>query len=192
MDSRALDHADKALSKAHRAFERLRTSTALDEAEDAWGDFLAAANIFYVKLKEGARGTPSWDWFRKKLDERRDDELLCYIHHARNAHQHRLESITKRKPQITSYFAADPRKPVILYDIRAGAGVTHIGGGANVSIRKSPGGLKLQDVIDKGVTYSVPTLHRGQPLPNDSPLTAAHLTLPYLGDMLSEAHSLRR
>ena len=68
----------------------------LDEADDAWGEFLTHANRVYTKLRAACHGQGvDWMWWKKQINERRDDPLLCYIHHARNCDTHRLEPMTE-------------------------------------------------------------------------------------------------
>ncbi|MFL6725177.1 MAG: hypothetical protein ACJ8FS_01530 [Sphingomicrobium sp.] len=79
-----------------------------DDVADAWADFLAHANKVYAKLRAACHGQPlDWMWWKKKMDERRDDPLLAYIHHARNCDTHRLEDTTRE-------MRSDIQRPILL------------------------------------------------------------------------------
>lgn len=88
--------ASRELKRALRARDRFVVTKDREESEDAWDAFLTHAGRVYEKLKAACYGHPrDSSWWRKKLDERRDDELLVYIHKARNSETHRLEEATK-------------------------------------------------------------------------------------------------
>ncbi len=84
--------ARREMTRATRAIRRLTHADSLEDAEDAWVDFLNHANRIYLKLRAACHGQGvDWMWWKKKMDERRDDALLCYVHHARNTDTHRLD-----------------------------------------------------------------------------------------------------
>jgi hypothetical protein len=171
MDARALAAAHRAANRAFEAAKRLQDAETLDEQIDAWEDHLMHAARVYEKLKAGARGNQkSWAWFGKKQDERNDDELLCYMHHARNADYHRLEDVTHKEPGPR--FAGKMRGERIDVEI--------------------PGKLKLVPVTDKQIEYQPPKMFKGRGLQNDYAYFAAFLMVIHLREMVAEAHSLRR
>jgi hypothetical protein len=62
----------------------------------AWIDFLYAFNGVYQKLQKGSLlNGKSKAWFGRIKHMRDSDELLSYLHQARNAEEHGLEAITK-------------------------------------------------------------------------------------------------
>src|SRR4051794_1216811 len=60
-----------------------------------WAEFLLAVSGIYSMLKAGAKGN-GWSgaWVARKLQERHDDPLLSYLHHARDAEEHGIEAVT--------------------------------------------------------------------------------------------------
>lgn len=94
MDNLAIEQAKARLSKAERALEALRAAARIEEAEEAWTDFLLAASTIYAKLEQGAKGYgKSQGWFGRKKKERKDDPLLRYLHFARNSDEHGIERV---------------------------------------------------------------------------------------------------
>lgn len=86
--------AARELKRAIRAHRRIAVATTVEEAEDAWVDFLGHAHKIYNKLKAATYGHPrDYGWYGKKLDERSADPLLLYVHKARNCDTHRLEPL---------------------------------------------------------------------------------------------------
>jgi hypothetical protein len=65
--------------------------------ETLWENFLIAANGIYSKLERGAKTNgKSKAWYGRKKHERKNDPLLSYLHHARNAAEHGIQRITSR------------------------------------------------------------------------------------------------
>jgi hypothetical protein len=171
MDSRALGAAHRAADRAFEAAKKLQDAQSIDDAIDAWEDHLMQAGRVYEKLRAGARGhAESWKWFLKKQDQRRDDELLSYMHHARNADYHRLEDVTYQE------------SPFRFSGLRDGKTF-------EVNI---PGKLKLVPVTDKGIEYQPPKNFKGRGLKNDTAQFAALLMVIHLREIVAEAHALRR
>lgn len=88
--------ATRELKRALRATKQfVEAGDDFESAEDAYDTFLTHAGRVYEKLRAACHGHPlDWRWWKKKMDERRDDELLVYVHKARNAETHRLENST--------------------------------------------------------------------------------------------------
>jgi len=87
--------AQRELKRALRARDHFVMATDPEAMEDAWDTFLTHAGRVYEKLRAACHGQLDWPWWRKQMDRRRDDELLLYIHKARNSETHRLESATQ-------------------------------------------------------------------------------------------------
>lgn len=196
-----LQHARKALVKCERALQQIRSPDS--DVADAWEDFLQAAAKVYEKLKAAAQGdAKSWAWFGKRLDERRDDDLLAYIHHARNAEFHGIADIVSQSAGITAIsFENSPNDSVSIEHMVFRDGVMSIKlgeGEAPPVVRVQPPYIKLEGVWDRipGTKerkfYPAPKAHLGRGLQTDSAAEIAELALSYLSAMVEEAESLRR
>src|SRR6516165_1236564 len=101
MKAIGLDSARERLRRAHSAFERLERATTNKDRETAWSDFLLASHAVYSKLEQGSKGCgKSQAWFGRKKHERKNDELLRYIHHARNIDDHGIMGTTLAGAEI--------------------------------------------------------------------------------------------
>jgi len=145
----------------------------LDDAEDAWAEFLTHASNIYSKLRAACYGHPrDWGWYGKKLDERSRDPLLLYVHKARNTATHRLEDITVQ--------------------VKAGRQRTVAVGIGWVNVR-FPNHVRPLPVTDEnGNIYDVPTTHRGFTFGYCEVGVMSHITNKYFQDLIKEAFSRLR
>jgi hypothetical protein len=96
MDLNALEQAGIRLGRAQVALADLRAAENFRDAEEAWTDFLSAANTFFAKLEQGAKANGrSGAWFGRKVKQRKDDPVLRYIKAARNSNEHGIERVTE-------------------------------------------------------------------------------------------------
>lgn len=164
--------ASREVRRSARAHRRIALAETLEEAEDAWIDFLTHAGKVYTKLRAACHGQPlDWSWWKKKMDERRDDLLLAYVHHARNCDTHRLEPMTAQIPDGQH-----------LFDVSGMEKVQHRG----------PAHLRPLPVTDKGVTYDPPIRHKNIGLAYADVGMIAFLAGLYLQELVSEAESRPR
>src|ERR1700722_15573764 len=99
MNKSAVLQAKQRLIKLEKSLAGLRAAGTTEDAEEAWTDFLLAASTIYSKLEQGAKGYRiSEPWFGRKKKERRDDQLLRYLHFARNSAEHGIERVTATSP----------------------------------------------------------------------------------------------
>jgi hypothetical protein len=108
-------------------------------------------------------------WWRKIMDERREDPLLAYVHHARNADTHCLEETAEWVPDDA----------FTIHDERLG----------ELPIGQH---LRALPVTDKGVVYHPPTEHFGRPFGYPLADTIAAVAAAYLEEVLREATSRLR
>lgn len=161
--------AAREIRRCTYAVRRLTTAPSLDVADEAWVDFLSHANRVYTKLRAASHGQGvDWMWWKRQMDERRDDQLLSYIHHARNCDTHRLEPMTEH--------------------IDAGEGLTNIPGIGQVYYG-SAAHLRPLPVTDKRETYDPPSVHRGTEIAGADCGRIASLASEYLYALVSEAAS---
>ena len=138
------------IAAAREAFERTRNEAAkcvTGEGHTAlaahWSSFLVRANRVFTKLKQGAKSGPASRWWQDVEHIRKDDELLRYILHARNADEHGIKRIA---PSI-------PATPI---------GISFGPFGARRVMK--PECTVMVPVWDRGKRYDPPTTHLAQPL----------------------------
>lgn len=198
MQGQSIKAAEKALRRARVAAFQLERAKTHDEAEDAWDDFLVQAAKVYEKLKAGTAGDPrSVQWFAKYRKERSDDPLLHYLQHARNADQHRADSLTDRAPEgIELRFDTPDGMPsggfIQAYTEYSDGRIefefepAYDDGGRPVLAPTSP--LTPKSVLDRhGGVHNAPTQHLGETPVANTARDLATLAVTYLDAMVSDA-----
>lgn len=97
MNRKSLNSAIYALSLARLALEDYEAAANLSRQRKAWWEFLLASAAIYEKLKRGAKdsGGATQGWWGRAVRERKDDELLSYIHHARDCAYHGIDEVAE-------------------------------------------------------------------------------------------------
>jgi hypothetical protein len=117
MDQRALIKAQRRLSVAQKAIERLPETADFDAFSEQWYIFLHAAKGVYITIEQGAKASAqSRQWFGRKNNERKSDPLLRYISEARNDDEHGIAEPVARAPSVRTFGAMVPGASTILTD----------------------------------------------------------------------------
>lgn len=198
----AVAKAKDRLASAKARLSDLESSKDYDSARRHWYDFLLSSNAIFSVLEQGAKGIGQSDaWFSGKKRERKTDELLCYLHHARNADEHNIPSVTELDRQKLVLVEGD--KPVAAIEDVTDTGnrgefrgVYRKLGTEEPNLRKVtnihvyPDRAKLIRVTDRGVGYDPPSSHLGSPLDDNGPNAVARLMVQYVERLVSEAEAL--
>src|SRR5262249_19142107 len=144
----------------------------LDELAWAWSGFLTDAQRVFLKLREATRAGPSNRWSEILQRTRDQDELLRYVHQARHADEHGLESAQKQNGEL-NITAGDG--PAHIHTITAipGKGVSIEYRGERPVVTWTPERVVLLPVRNRGVVYPVPTQHLRQRLPDATAMSIA-------------------
>jgi hypothetical protein len=189
MDKKAIEAARQVLAKAKGHFASMLAAKSYAEFQGPWSDFLLAANRVYTKLEQGAKTDgKSVGWFGRMKHERRNDSLLRYIHHARNADEHGIEPITEHQRGGLEIKTGGQLHVKALTIDGGQIALEYTGDDPNISI--VPDRAKLISVVDHGDTYPPPTSHKGTNLKDQSPAAVAQLSIAYLQVMIDEATKL--
>lgn len=196
MNPRAIDQAQLRLARLVLAEEALCLAKTYEALESAWVDFLTAASTIYSKLEQGAKGFgPSEAWYGRKKNERRTDELLRYIHHARNSEEHGIDDVTQRWDE---HRYLTPNGDVFGINVPHGEAITdlHFVGadGERIEMNGVINPLiKLVEVHDWRYrdSFAPPKTHLGENLPEViDPAYIASLARQYLIAIIDEAKTL--
>lgn len=192
MKAAAVQQAKARLERARLAILLMEASKGYHGFEAAWIDFLLAASGVYSKLEQGAKGHgKSNGWFGRKKAERKRDQLLHYLHQARNAAEHGIKPTTRDSP-IEMQVGDAPAWHDIDFMRKPGARLS-MDLGDEVRRLRFRGGPALDDAVDSrfGNVFPPPRNHLGTALGDDlHPLEVARLGLAYLTKMLEEAQGL--
>jgi hypothetical protein len=184
VDRAAIKSARIQFERAAQNIDELATEKNLAEIERHWAAFLVNAGRVFTKLEQASKASPKGKtWWSGKIRERRSDELLLYIWHARNADEHGIRRVTEQ--YISEVKAASPIPEEFEAANREAAkrGLPYaVLGAFDITMR-----VKLVDVIDRGVRYAVPATFRGNPISNPHPNNVGLLALSYLDGLIREA-----
>lgn len=194
MDPQAIVKATERLEHARAAVVSMKNAKTLGESRKAWIEFLIAANAIYSKLEQGAKVSgASQAWYGRKKHERRKDELLCYIHHARHSEEHTIQESANWQNLEAEVIEGDG------YTIKhkeKGKAVlqAHGKGGVKPVMRVYLPGLRMRAAKDARYNdvFNPPTKHLGKKFTSVRPVVAAETALPYLASLIAEAAKLTK
>lgn len=194
MRKAAIEKAKDRLESAKARLKDLETSKDYASARRHWYDFLFSSNAVFSILEQGAKGfDKSENWLGKKRHERKNDPLLSYLHHARNADEHGIPSVTELDRQKIVF--VENGKPIAALEGIVG----NTGRFQSLSDDKSPNfskvtelriypdRAKLIEVSDRGVAYAPPSTHLGSAIDENGPIAVAGLMVRYIESMIDEA-----
>ncbi|MDB5616218.1 hypothetical protein [Tardiphaga sp.] len=175
MDRALLQRAQTVFDRADQCLVDLGATKHLDEIEMHWAYFLVNFERIFHRIAAAAGG-PGDAWYGRVATFRKTDPLLKYLLHARNADEHGIADVTQQKPEQIREVGVTPISPNDATELTVHFDVVdpHVA---------------LTDVIDRSVSYSVPTTFRGGAIATAHPLNVGLLALSYAAEVLSEAWS---
>lgn len=196
MKRAAFEKATDRVTSAKARLGDLEKSKSYRDARRCWYEFLISSNAVFSILEQGAKGDGKSEyWFGKKRRERKDDKLLRYMHHARNAEEHNTPSVTD----------VDRQKMVMVANGQPVAAIEDMVGNQGkfrqlsddapdmtkvTELRIYPERAKLIRVRDRGVDYDPPDEHLGTAIDDGTPIEVARLMTRYIEQMLIEVNGL--
>jgi hypothetical protein len=176
------------LRAAKKALEEMRAAKDLEEFAVAWRSFLDQLEKVWVKVERECQPFRNrcqpWQGVAPSL--RRKDELLRYLHQARNADHHSIQPTTQEiiaELQLT----IPPLGAVQIHFDKEKLTLT-INGECHSLVTRGPRYLLLP-VTNQGMTFAPPTEHLGQKLPlNDAVLVAA-MGLAFYEDYVAQVEA---
>lgn len=188
----AIDKARKRLSMAAVNLASLKRAKNFEEFEPVWYHFLVSANAVDMILYENSKGSREKPWYGRKVNIRRTDPLLSYMHAARNADEHGVEPVVQHQDGFLAFGIAG--EAVHIGSIRTGPdgsleAIIHPVNGKYPTVVNQPPYPKLVTVVDNrfGDRFDPPTEHLGKPLIDRTPVAVATIWLAYLEGLVSEA-----
>lgn len=192
MDKDGLAQAQERLAKLRITAAIVTSDATMNERESAWLDFIQCHGTIYSKLQQASKADPkSKRWFEGKQAERKSDELLRYLHHARNAAEH---TIIRSSSQVDFSIEGRVGKEVGP-GIGLGIGFDHLGRPYGIAQGLEDVQVHQLEVMvlaarDRGVNYPPPSKHLGKQVAHDTARAVAALALEHAEGMLREAETL--
>lgn len=186
MDSEGIDQVKERLSRLRSAAAVVASSAPLQEQESAWLDFLSYHGTLYSKLEQAAKASAAAKkWFEGKKAERKSDELLRYLHHARNVGEHTIRKASgKAVFAVSGTLGKGDAMLGISFD-QNGKPHGHGAGVGNMTVHQNE--VLLLAAVDRGVTYPPPKAHRGKNIGGDTAREVVQLALAHADNMVDEA-----
>lgn len=174
--------AKHALKAAETALEELRLAIPNDVDLDlviekkiaSWQHFLVHTSRIYNKLSASSRDSIAKGWFDREMHLRKQDDLLSYLLHARNALEHGIDI-----NELVKVFS-EPLK--IKVKITGQENPLQLNFGRPVWLLAKP-------VKDRGVVYEVPKFHMDKSLEQSTLQYLAEMALPHFERLVSEAEN---
>jgi hypothetical protein len=187
MDARFIKRAAERLESAREALRVMEGSPSWSRFRMAWWDFVLAANAIFSTLQQGAKANgKSSAWYGRVKHMRDNDELLSYLHHARNSEEHGLGSART----FAQLIPADKRSKVKMNPETGDIHVTVPSRKGMIGKLIGPG-TGLIPVTDtrnpQHKTFYPPKMHLEKPIADQTPIGVARLALSYLEALLVEA-----
>lgn len=189
MKQLGVEAAKARLKRLQECISDLETVRTIEDTRTAWAHFLIAANGVYSKLEQAAKGnSQSEQWFARKNAERKNDELMQYLHQARNAEEHSIEgSDAAHAP----YATAENQWTHVVKNGMDGEGiVATVEAGKKLALKMNGAGMHLLPVKNRGRVYDVPKSHLGVTFTKNTVGEIARLTENYLANLIIEAEGL--
>jgi hypothetical protein len=189
------------LRKAERALGQCKKAVSFADFSSNWTDFLVHTGGVLNLIQAGAEQTPQgrqWHGGIKRFG--RSDELISYLHQARNSVEHSVADSLAMKPQVVTIgYKQD----------FVGGGILKIdeeffrnpnaaldgwvdSEGKPLVVTNTPSGphpLEVHDERFKKAFYP-PSEHLGKPLLDRSPLSIGAHYIDYLRSLIKEAEAL--
>jgi hypothetical protein len=171
-----LDWANEALAEMHAAKDLVRY-------EKAWIDYLHYLDRAWKKLKDFSNVYKTGQKFVSNVGMlRKNDELLRYLKHARNSHEHSIREVVAVEAAKTT-ITGGAGGGTIQRGVIHGTGKTGGLDSFNVDIKFHPEHLVVIPVTSCNNTYAVPTEHLGKSIATQLPHELARMGVNFYQDI---------
>jgi hypothetical protein len=193
MNEKALEAAKEKLQHAREKVSAMTAATDIRILARLWEEFLTLQQQVFLRLSKAFERGHSKSWSDAVINEKRSDDMLRYVMHARNADEHGINSISEAN---MGKVTINPRQGMTLsvnrmvVDTRGPTPIIAMDPetAANATITFIPASVKVLPVRDRGVDYNPPTSHLGDPIIS-SPISIAEMTISYLEKKIHEGET---
>lgn len=178
------------LEKAKSYLNSMRSAKSLEEFEEYWKSYLSRLERVWNKFLAAYKNHPKWHgWGGKHIKVKKDDPLLSYLTNARGADEHTIAEITEKSSGSMTINPAfgrvwNPER------IEINRGVVKIDSAEPYKITFTPAKIRLLPVINRGVTFPVPTSHLENPVDPNNIIAIAELGIAYYNKVLEDSKSV--
>ncbi len=183
-----LTAARNELRQAAEALGKLRAAPDLQTLDSYWIKFLHDIERCWNKVRAEMKHNTKWQGWTERghIERLRDnDPLLSYLRSARGAHEHGIEAITARQLGGWALRSLTNYTHIERLEVSNGQ-ITQLKTNSPMELLIQPAQLKLVPVVNRGITYPVPTMHQGQPLDSAEPAAIAAVGLAFYSATLDQ------
>jgi hypothetical protein len=167
-----LQHSNKPqeeLGLARALVEDMRRARSLEELEGFWKRYLQHLDRVWNKAEAHYSKSPKWSgWHGKYAKARKQDQLLKYLMQSRNSDEHSIDEITEKMPGFMAINGTGPGNRLhIERMVIAGGRMTEFKASTPFLIKQAASKVRLLPVENRGVIYSPPREHLGDPIGTD-------------------------
>jgi hypothetical protein len=178
------------LSASSKKANSVKFARSLEESKEVWSEYLTEHQRCLNRLGNAMETVEERGWFERLTAERRNDPLLKYIEQARHADEHGRQEIAEMSPGGLGIGVGGGSVFIEQLEIRGGKLVQLRGWqgrpGSPIKVEALTARLELKPVVNRGMTFVVPTEHLGQALKGLTPALAAELGVQFLERKISE------
>jgi hypothetical protein len=179
--------ARKELRRANDALVALKAAASLETLDACWLNIIRYLERCWNKTNAELKRNSKWQGrpARGQIErQRKQDPLLAYLCNARGADEHGIADITAKEPGA---FGIGPAAGNNLYierlTIKNGR-ITELRSPDRLRIVIQPAKFALAPVVNRGVTYHVPTSHEGNELVDNDPISIATAGIAFYSRIL--------
>jgi hypothetical protein len=199
LEPNAFERAQEHLRSAKQKYSIMMTSGDVHQITNAWSELLTQIHRAFVKLRKATKRKAAKLWYDHIEEERKNDELLSYVRHARNADEHGIDRLSEHEMVL---LMRNPEDGSVHFEHTW----THDGSpfqitpGVDKSKLKVVGQMArihLKAVVNRGITYLPPRHHLGdrigdffgRDVEEAHAIAVANLAIRYLDSKIVEAQA---
>ena len=183
--------AAEKLDEAQRGIEQMAAASDRIAFENGWTTFVDSLQEFWARFfDEGkARFSAFQPWAGAIDATRKNDDLLNYLIQSRHQSQHGRIVLkwSEGRLYLAPGFNGVIKSAQVFADGTYQMEATPTSGSiAEACITHDPGSAKLPTIINRkwNQDFAPPTVHRGEPIPNKSPIAVAHMAMSFYANVL--------
>ena len=179
------------LDRAEIQLHVMQSATNLDVYEGAWKCFLTDIETAWNLCLDAVKGNGRAQQIVSSTNrDRKNDDLVRYLMHARNSRTHSIRPITERVLGATTVVGGAHGGVILPGTITGGdPTATRLETSGNITVSFQPARMEVIEVQDRGHSYPPPSSHQGSPLSTCIPHALAAMGLIYYRSAVSSALS---
>jgi hypothetical protein len=184
-----LNPAKRELEWAKNCLKRMQDSNTLEEIEEAWSNYLSCIEKVFTRLDLAIYSHKKYNGFISPYNcQRKKDDLLSYLKHARNSDHHGLSATTQKSSSGVGFGSVDESgsfSMVLSSDMNGNFSMIPI---SPVKVTFYPERVEVLPCKDRNQNiHHPPVSHLHNPIGSRSPIILAGMGISYYEEMLNSA-----